>query len=100
MSLHETRSFRTPHSGDPTAFAEPVPDVIRELQTRTPKAAHRASAMDGASQSILILLRRTEINMDKLATSMWPALRAIGFAAGRYGIPASAVGSGLRPDPE
>jgi hypothetical protein len=32
-----------------TAFAEPVPDSIRELQTRTPKAARSASATDGAS---------------------------------------------------
>ncbi|MGH8216714.1 MAG: hypothetical protein ACREPZ_13610 [Rhodanobacteraceae bacterium] len=30
--------------------------------------------------------------MDKLATSMWLALRAIDFADVRYGIPASAVG--------
>ena len=35
-----------------TAFAEPVPDLIRELQTRTPKAARRASAMDGASSPV------------------------------------------------
>src|SRR6185437_17008933 len=34
-----------------TAFAEPVPDLIRELQTRMSKAARSASAMDGASNS-------------------------------------------------
>ncbi|HET7223234.1 MAG TPA: hypothetical protein VFI81_08555, partial [Rhodanobacteraceae bacterium] len=32
-----------------TAFAEPVPDLIRELQTRTPKAARSVSAMNGTS---------------------------------------------------
>src|SRR5690348_12140755 len=35
-------SFRTPRSGDPTALAG--------LQARTPKAARRASAKEGASQ--------------------------------------------------
>jgi hypothetical protein len=40
----------------------------------------------------LIVPAETKINMDKLATSMWLALRAIGFADVRYGIPASSVG--------
>jgi len=46
---NDLSSFRTPRSGDPAAFAA--------SQTRTPKATRRASAMDGASQSILNLLR-------------------------------------------
>src|SRR6185437_12031504 len=46
--------FRHSHESG-TAFAEPVPDLIRELQTRTTQAARSASAMDGASNPVSFL---------------------------------------------
>ena len=45
------------HGRDPTALAESVPDLIRESPARTPQAARRAGAMDGAGQSSAVAVR-------------------------------------------